>query len=208
MPGVDSMHREKIVKHLKDSAEVKKRVAKDCLKQISEIIETITETFKSGGKVMTCGNGGSAADSQHIATEFVCMLNKDFVRPGLPAIALTTDTSVLTAYANDISFKEIFKRQIEALGKSGDTLIAISTSGSSANITRALKFAKRKKIHTVLLTGNNPQTKALADIVLNVPSNNTQYIQESHLAVEHIICELVEQNLFASKTGKLRYGYK
>lgn len=148
---------------------------------------------------MICGNGGSAADSQHMAGEFICMLNKAFDRPGLPAIALTTDTSVLTAYANDISFERVFERQVQALGKSGDILIAISTSGNSSNIINAVKAAKVSKIATIALTGKKGRLRKMVDIAIQVPSDNTQYIQESHITIVHILCELVEHDLFASK---------
>ncbi len=148
---------------------------------------------------MICGNGGSAADSQHMAAEFVCILNKSFDRPGLPAIALTTDTSILTANANDIGFENIFKRQVLALGKPGDLLIAISTSGNSQNVLVAAKAAKTAKIHTISLTGNSGELQKITDVALCVPSTNTQYIQESHIAIEHILCELVEEHLFGDK---------
>lgn len=199
MTKISRKYQDKIRKRLLESADIKKKVAKECLEPILEAVQLIVDTFKSGGKVMICGNGGSAADSQHMAGEFVCVLNKTFDRPGLPAIALTTDTSILTAHANDLGFKNIFKRQVNALGKTGDLLIGISTSGNSPNILIAIKSAREAGIHTIILTGNNEKVKKLADVVVCVPSNNTQYIQESHLAVEHVICEMVEWTLFDSK---------
>lgn len=199
-------YRDKARKRLLESADVKKKVAQECLESILTASQIIVDTFESGGKVMICGNGGSAADSQHMAGELVCMLNKAFERPGLPAIALSTDTSILTAHANDLGFEKIFKRQVDALGKAGDILIGITTSGSSPNIIAAINSARVAKIRTIMLTGNSKKTKKLADVVLSVPSNNTQYIQESHIAIEHIICEIVEDHLFGAK--KVRYGNK
>lgn len=199
-------YRDKARKRLLESADVKKKVAEECLESILTASQIIVDTFESGGKVMICGNGGSAADSQHMAGELVCMLNKTFERPGLPAIALSTDTSILTAHANDLGFEKIFKRQVDALGNAGDILIGITTSGSSPNILAAINSARAAKIRTIMLTGNSKKTKKLADIVLSVPSNNTQYIQESHIAIEHIICEIVEDHLFGAK--KVRYGNK
>jgi len=201
MAKISEEYRDKIRKRLLESADVKKKVAEACLESILEAVQLIVDTFESGGKVMICGNGGSAADSQHMAAEFVCILNKSFDRPGLPAIALTTDTSILTANANDIGFENIFKRQVLALGKPGDLLIAISTSGNSQNVLVAAKAAKTAKIHTISLTGNSGELQKITDVALCVPSTNTQYIQESHLAIEHIICELVEDHFFGTKKG-------
>lgn len=199
---ISRIYRDKIRKRLLESAEVKKKVAEQCLESILDATKLIVKTFESGGKVMICGNGGSAADSQHLAGEFICILNKSFDRPGLPAIALTTDTSILTAHTNDMGFKNVFKRQVNALGKTGDLLIGISTSGKSPNVLTAIKSAKLGKMHTIILTGNNNKLKDVADVVICVPSNNTQYIQESHIAIEHSICELVEEHLFVSKKGR------
>lgn len=202
MAKISQRYREHAQKRLLESAEVKKKVAEECLESILEAAQLIVDTFETGNKVMICGNGGSAADSQHMAGEFVCILNKTFDRPGLPAIALTTDTSILTAHANDLGFKNIFKRQVHALGKPGDLLIAISTSGNSLNILVAAKAAKSAKIRTIALTGKNGLLQKMADVSLCVPSNMTQYIQESHIAIEHILCELVEHHFFDKKTGK------
>ena len=199
MTKISMKYRDKARKRLLESADVKKKVAQECLELILTASQIIVDTFESGGKVMICGNGGSAADSQHMAGELVCMLNKAFERPGLPAIALSTDTSILTAHANDLGFEKIFKRQVDALGKTGDTLIGITTSGSSPNILAAINSARVAKIRTIMLTGNSKKTKKLADVVLSVPSNNTQYIQESHIAIEHIMCEIVEDHLFGAK---------
>lgn len=206
MTKISMKYRYKARKRLLESADVKKKVAQECLESILTASQIIVDTFESGGKVMICGNGGSAADSQHMAGELVCMLNKAFERPGLPAIALSTDTSILTAHANDLGFEKIFKRQVDALGNAGDILIGITTSGSSPNILAAINSARVAKIRTIMLTGNSKKTKKLADVVLSVPSNNTQYIQESHIAIEHIICEIVEDHLFGAK--KVGYGNK
>jgi len=151
--------------------------------------------MKSGRKLMVCGNGGSAADSQHLVAEFVSRLTVD--RPALRAIALTTDSSILTAIGNDYSYDNVFERQIEALGIAGDILLAISTSGNSKNCVKALRLARHMGIHTVSYTGNGGGAmKALSDINVIVPSNITMNIQESHLALEHIFCMIVERFYF------------
>jgi D-sedoheptulose 7-phosphate isomerase len=157
----------------------------------------MSDVFRNGGKLLICGNGGSAADAQHVAAELVSRLTKDFERPGLPAIALTTDTSFLTAYANDVDFEGVFERQVQALGREGDLLIGISTSGNSPNVLRAVAYAKAHGMKTIGLTGNSGRLSSEADCAVAVPSADTQYIQESLLAVEHIACELVERTLFS-----------
>lgn len=187
--------------HLLASIEVKRQVLESCLPQILAAADLITETFKAGGKLLLCGNGGSAADCQHMAAEFVSRLTKDFDRPGLPAIALTTDTSFLTAYANDLSFEGVFARQVEALGKPGDLLIGISTSGGSLNVIRAVEAARRGNLKIITLTGQGGTLNDMADVGLGVPSDNTQYIQEAHLAIEHILCDLVERDLFQNSAS-------
>ena len=131
-----------------------------------------------------------------MAAEFVSRLTKDFERPGLPAIALTTDTSFLTAYANDVGFEGVFARQVQTLGKPGDVLIGISTSGNSPNVIRAVEAALAANIHTIALTGSGGRLAEIGDVVISVPSANTQHIQEAHLAIEHIVCDLVERCLF------------
>lgn len=190
----------KVRAHLLASAETKQQVAERCLDPILAAADLIAETFRRGGKLMLCGNGGSAADCQHMAAELVNRLTKDLERPGLPAIALTTDTSFLTAYANDIEYGGVFARQVRTLGKPGDdTLIGISTSGNSLNVIRAFEVAAAAKIHTIVLTGNSGRLSEIAEITIAVPSANTQYLQEAHLAIEHILCELVEHQLFAAE---------
>jgi D-sedoheptulose 7-phosphate isomerase len=153
------------------------------------------QAMKTGRKLMVCGNGGSAADSQHLVAEFVSRLTVD--RPALRAIALTTDTSILTAIGNDYSYDNVFERQIEALGLEGDVLLAISTSGNSKNCVKALKRARSMGIHTVSYTGNGGGAmKSLSDINVIIPSKTTMNIQESHLALEHIFCMIVERFYF------------
>ncbi|PYR75011.1 MAG: phosphoheptose isomerase [Acidobacteria bacterium] len=164
--------------------------------EIARAAATVAESFQRGGKLLLCGNGGSAADCQHLAAEFVSRLSKDVARPGLPAIALTTDTSYLTAYANDFGFDGVFARQIEALGTAGDVLLAISTSGSSRNVLAAADAARRKAIAVIALVGDGGPLAGTADIAIQVPSRDTQLIQQVHLAVEHLICRLVEQALY------------
>lgn len=182
--------------HLRASAAIKNEVATQCMDAILGAADLIAGTFRAGNKVLLCGNGGSAADCQHMAAEFVSRLTKDFERPGLPAIALTTDTSFLTAFANDCGFEGVFERQVQTLGKSGDVLIGISTSGNSANVIRAIEAARVVNMRAVVLTGDSGCLAEIADVAISVPSGNTQYIQEAHLAIEHIICELVERQLF------------
>ncbi len=166
------------------------------MNSILSAAQLIVDTFLAGGKVLLCGNGGSAADCQHMAAEFVNVLDKNFFRPSLPAFALTTDTSVLTSFSNDFGFDGVFERQIQGLGKPKDLLIGISTSGNSKNVIRAINAANSIKMHTLALTGNGGQLQKIATVAISIPSSNTQYIQEAHLTVEHIVCELVEHYLF------------
>jgi phosphoheptose isomerase len=188
---------EKVRASLHESAELKRQVAESCTDSILSAARLISEAFRAGGKVLLCGNGGSAADCQHMAAEFVSLLRTTFDRPGLPAVALTTDTSFLTAYANDFGFEGVFARQVQALGREGDVLIGISTSGNSKNVVRAVEAAREGGLRTVVLTGGGGgRLPALADVAVSVPSGETQHIQESHLTVEHLICDLVEHHLF------------
>ncbi len=188
-----------VTQHLQESADIKCQIASVCMEAILDAAQLIAEAFRTGGKLMLCGNGGSAADCQHLAAEFVNWLSKDFQRPGLPAIALTTDTSFLTAFANDSSFESVFERQVQTLGKPGDVLIGISTSGSSPNVVLAVAAAKKMGIGAIALTGTGGKLAAIADVTIAIPSTNTQYIQEGHLAVEHILCCLVEYHLFSER---------
>jgi len=191
----------RVQKHILESNEVKYKVYEQCIDDILEASEIVIGAFKSGHKVLLCGNGGSAADCQHMATEFMSKLSLD--RPGLPAIALTTDTSFLTARSNDVGFDQVFKRQVEALGKSGDVLVAISTSGKSINVIFAIYAALKKGMRVILLTGDmTVQVKIDVDVRIAVPSSNVQYIQESHVMIEHILADLVEQAMFGKNDNK------
>lgn len=198
----DEMWRERAVDHLLESGEVKRRVAEKCADAIMAAARAIADTFRSGGKVLLCGNGGSAADCQHMAAEFVGRLTRECERPGLPAVALTTDTSFLTACANDVGFEKVFARQVEALGKPGDVLIGISTSGNSMNVIRAMEAALAARMRTIVLTGSGGRLVEMANVAISVPSGNTQYVQEAHLAIEHAVCELVERFLYGEAGGQ------
>lgn len=198
MPSVDPLAL--IVRELEQSAEVKRRTAAACAPSIAEAGQLLVETFRHGGRLLLCGNGGSAADCQHLAAEFVSALNHNFSRPALSAIALTTDTSFLTANANDFGFDHVFERQIEAHGRPGDTLLAISTSGGSKNVIRALERSRAQGLKSILLTGEKPgKAVELADISIQVPSSDTQRIQECHITIGHILCDLVERQLFPGR---------
>ena len=182
-----------VQERLRESARVKELVAHECAHDILQAAEVIGQTFRSGGKVLFCGNGGSAADCQHLASEFVSVLQKDRARPALPAIALTTDTSFLTANANDFGFENVFSRQVEALGKKGDVLVGISTSGVSVNVLAALRQARRAGLRTIVFTGESGgKMNDLGDVIIKVPSESTQHVQEAHIAIGHVICEVVE----------------
>jgi D-sedoheptulose 7-phosphate isomerase len=179
-----------------ESIEVKQETLKKNLPRIVSAAEVIISAFKSGHKLFFCGNGGSAADSQHIAAEFVGRFQKE--RKAWPAIALTTDTSALTALGNDYTFDIVFSRQLQALGQKGDVLIAISTSGNSKNVLEAVRQAKLTGIITIAVTGGKGgQLAGLCDISIIAASSKTARIQESHLVIFHSICELVENTLSA-----------
>lgn len=165
-----------------------------CQQDIEQAGTLILETFAHGGKILLCGNGGSAADCQHIAAEFVVRYVN--VRRSLPAIALTTDTSILTAHPNDFSFATVFARQIESLGSEGDCLIAISTSGNSENVLEAVKMAKKKGIGVIGMTGESGgQLAALVDCAVCVPSTVTARIQEAHILIAHWWCQIAEESI-------------
>lgn len=182
--------------HLRESISVQQKVIELCLANIIEAADLIKSTFELKGKLLLCGNGGSAADCQHLAAEFTNRMTADFDRPALPAIALTTDSSFLTAYANDFGFEGVFARQVSALGRPGDVLVGISTSGNSANVIRAFEAAQEAHIKTVALTGAGGRLPEIATVAIAVPGQQTQHIQEAHLAIEHILCDLVERALF------------
>jgi phosphoheptose isomerase len=185
-----------VVAQLSESAALKQRIARERAPSILAAADTITAAFRAGNKLLLCGNGGSAADCQHMATELVSRLTRERQRPALPAIALTTDTSFLTAFSNDCGFEGVFERQVEALGKPGDVLIAISTSGGSGNVVRAVEAARRLGLSTVGLLGEGGRLTDLVARAIVVPSRDTQRIQEALLAIEHILCDLVETALF------------
>lgn len=183
--------------HIEGSIATKQRLLEHCESHIISAGTLLAETLAHGGKILLCGNGGSASDCQHIASEFVNVLSQSFPRVGLAAISLTTDTSTLTSSANDFGFAGVFERQVQALGRPGDALIAISTSGNSENVMRAVAYANAHEMVTIGLTGA-AQCKLATDaqIAICVPSTVTAHIQESHIAIGHILCAIVERSLF------------
>ena len=191
---------EVIKQALRDSADLKMQVAELLPEKILKVAEALSSTIERGGKAMFCGNGGSAADSQHLATELVVRLTSQSDRRALPAMALTTDSSILTACSNDFGFETVFARQIEALGNKGDILFAISTSGNSPNVIKAVETAGQIDIVTVGMLGSGGgKLAAMTDHPLVIPSSDTQRIQEAHIAVGHIIISLVERTLFSGR---------
>lgn len=187
----------KIKEIISSSISVKQQVLQDAviLNTMEKITDAIVDCFKNNGTVLLCGNGGSAADAQHLAAEFSGRFYKD--REPLNAEALHVNTSYLTAVANDYSFKEVYSRLVKAKGKKGDVLIALSTSGNSANIVEAAKTAKAKEMKVIAFTGKDGgKLKEYADFLINVPSTDTPRIQECHILVGHIICQLVEEKYF------------
>lgn len=188
MPG----HNEEIRRQLAESARVKQSFSDELVGRIAQFAERSAAALRSGGKLVFFGNGGSAADAQHLAAELVVRLRTE--RPGLPALSLTTNPSVLTAAGNDYGFEHIFARQIESLVSHQDVLIAISTSGESANVVKGLEAGRRRGALLVALTGETGgKLAALPDLLLNVPSRDPQRIQEAHITIGHIACGLIEQ---------------
>jgi D-sedoheptulose 7-phosphate isomerase len=188
---------DKIFRNLSHTVEVIDAVRSDpgIIAALVEIINLCITAIRRGNKILLVGNGGSAADAQHIAAEIVGRFSVD--RPGMPAIALTTDSSVLTSIANDYGFEMLFSRQVEALGKAGDVLIAFSTSGKSGNIIESIHAARRMDINTVGFTGaNGAEMSALCDKVVCVPSDDTARIQEAHITMGHIVCAFIEQAMY------------
>jgi len=185
----------KIKSFIWESIQIKEEIIKNNIKQIEQIVKIISAAFKNGGKVIVFGNGGSAADAQHIAAEFVGRFKKE--RAALPAIALSCNSSVLTALGNDYGFEIVFSRQVEALGQKCDVAIGISTSGKSKDCIEAVSAAKKIGMKTITLTGCGVSSLSkLSDLNITVPSNNTPRIQEAHILIAHIICELVEEELY------------
>jgi D-sedoheptulose 7-phosphate isomerase len=182
---------------IENSISLKEKIKKEeFIEKITRLADEFTDCIKSGGKILLCGNGGSAADCQHIAGELVVRLNSDSQREALPAIALTVNPSVVTASANDFGFERIFSRQVEALGTPGDCLLCISTSGNSPNLLFACESAKKKGLKTYALLGKGGgELKDMADFSFVVPSDDTQRIQEVHITIGHILVMLIEKNL-------------
>ncbi|MGH7804879.1 MAG: D-sedoheptulose-7-phosphate isomerase [Candidatus Binatia bacterium] len=193
----DAIHRA-----FEDSISAKRQFAKEHMATLVAVVELLAERLVAGSKILLFGNGGSAADAQHIAAEFVNRFMLE--RPPLPAIALTTDTSALTSIGNDYGFVEIFSKQVKALGREGDVALAISTSGNSSNVLRAIDACRRKKIHTVGLTGGDGGKMAgKVDHLLNVSSTRvTARVQETHILIGHVLCEMVDVKLFGRVAGK------
>jgi D-sedoheptulose 7-phosphate isomerase len=184
---------------LTESSETKLKIKDQLSEEILRAVDILVSAYKDGNKLLLCGNGGSAADCQHIATELMIRLSHHINRPALPAIALTTDTSNLTAGGNDIGFENVFARNVEGLGMLGDVLLAISTSGNSPNVIKAVDKAHSKGMKVMgFLGGTGGKLKSLVDLPIIIPSSNTQRIQEGHITIAHIICELVEDKLYGN----------
>jgi D-sedoheptulose 7-phosphate isomerase len=191
---------EKIKKIIQASIDTKQQLLQneELISTIEKIVDAVSNAFKNGNSVYFCGNGGSAADAQHLAAEFSGRFYTD--RKALPAEALHCNTSYLTAVANDYGYDVVYSRMIEGIGKKGDVLIGLSTSGNSTNIIKAFEAAGEKKMVTIAFTGNTGgQMKSICDYLVNIPSTDTPRIQESHIMVGHIICQLVEEIIFAPK---------
>jgi len=189
---------DRIGRHFQDSIAVKQQSLEVLIEPIHRAGEAMVNSLLNNGKILSCGNGGSAGDAQHFSAELLNRFEKE--RPGLPAMALTTDSSTLTAIANDYSYEEIFSKQVSALGQAGDVLLAISTSGNSANVAAAMKAAQEREMLTVVLSGNDGGTMASLlgeqDIEIRVPSRRTARIQEVHLVVIHCLCDFIDTQLF------------
>lgn len=187
--------KESVISDLKEHNNIISKIYLDLTDKITNSVLLIIDSYKNGGKLLLIGNGGSAADAQHIAAEFIGRFRME--RDALPAIALTTNTSILTALSNDYGYDIVFSRQLDALSNDKDVLIAITTSGNSINILEAVKIAKSKNIKVIGMTGKTGgKLKDMVDILINVPSDDAPRIQETHIIIGHIICSLVERNLF------------
>ena len=181
---------------ISELSELLPKFESECGASLVEASELMTTAFRAGSKVLICGNGGSAADSQHFAAELVSAFSRDMKRPALSAIALTVDTSIITAFSNDFGYENVFARQVEAHGRKGDVLIAITTSGSSKNCLAAVVTAKDLGMKTIALTRKGGKVCAETDLAVEVPSTNTQHIQECHMLGYHIMSELIEEALY------------
>ena len=200
---IDNTTKVNTVMHIIEDSIILKKYLQTEANILIAIARCITQAFKNGNKVLLLGNGGSAADAQHIAAEFSGKLYRD--RDSLPAIALTTNSSALTAIANDYSYADVFIRQLKGLVKKGDVVIGISTSGRSPNVLSAMNEAKRRGAYTVVLTGERGKLSVLADYAVIVPSRDTPRIQEVHITAGHIICYLVEEYLFGDGESSLSW---
>jgi D-sedoheptulose 7-phosphate isomerase len=186
----------RVHEYLLETSRTASRTAEACAQDILAAAAAVAGSVRGGGKLLICGNGGSAGDAQHLATEFVSTLTLDRRRAAIPALALTTDTSLLTAVANDFGFDGVFARQVEALGREGDVLLGISTSGNSENVVRAFERARVQGLRTIAMTGSSGGKLAgLADVGILVPSEETSHVQEAHIAVGQLIAFLVEDEL-------------
>ncbi len=189
------MMKENIKNQILESAKIKNEMVNKSIESIEKAAQLLIESVKDGGKILWCGNGGSAADAQHLATELMGGMS-DHDRMPIPSIALTTDSSFITAWSNDTDFDSIFSRQVQGLGEEGDVLVGISTSGNSENIINALKQAKFKKLKTIAFSGKTGgNLDGIADVTIKVPSDNTQRIQESHIMIGQILCSLIELSI-------------
>ena len=189
---------EQIRAELRESARVKESFSEELVRRIGEFAEAAAKAIRGGGKIVFFGNGGSAADAQHLAAELVVRLGRN--RPGIPALSLATNASILTAAGNDLGFEQIFSRQIESLISERDVLVALSTSGNSPNILRGAGAGRARRAFIVGMTGaTGGELAKKVDLLLNVPSQNAQRIQEAHITIGHIVCALIEQNCFPSK---------
>ena len=180
--------------HVEEGIEVRRRLPDACGSEVLAVARAVRRTLQQGGTLLICGNGGSAAASQHLAAEFVGALDPAVARRALPAVALTTDASIITAVGNDFGPEAVFERQVEALGRAGDVLLAISASGQSRNVVRAARRARAARMTVAGLTGADGGALAeCCDVCVRVPSTRTQQVQEAHLAIAHVVCALVER---------------
>jgi D-sedoheptulose 7-phosphate isomerase len=189
--------RDKILKSFKDSISVKQKFVDEYMETIIEVSRLIADTLNNGSKLLLFGNGGSACDASHIAAEFINRFQRE--RPAFPAIALNTDVAVITSIANDYGYSSIFERQLKALAQDGDVVIAISTSGTSPNVIKAVEAATRKGLKVVAMTGaKGDKLASMSDYVFAVPSHDTPRVQETHITLGHVLCQMVEEILFES----------